>query len=236
MKTKKVVMLLGMTMVFMLVAGGCTSNTSESINTNYESDPPKTDLTKTIDLEEKDDNSQTEADIPMVELPEDIQGIKAETTPNEELKNLMIEFMEIPDDYLESTRYYYNYVDLDDDSSSEIFVLVSGMYTSGSGGSSALIVSENAGRLHVTQNFTLVNTPVIISDEVINGHHTIIVPYYGNEKTQYSVLTFKDGEYVNVPDGEFIDSLDGISGKAIIANDLIQEATLGILGLNLLTE
>lgn len=177
------------------------------------------------------------ADIDMVSLPEGIKGLKAEITPNIELQQLIIDYYEIPEDFYETTRYDYNYVDLDGDGTDEIFAVISGPYTSGSGGSSALWVIESAGELHVNQNFTLVNTPVIISDTVTNGLKELMIPYYGGgAESSYSVLAGKEGLYPRVPDGKMIETLDGITGTAIIANDKIKEIEAGILGLNLLSE
>lgn len=175
-------------------------------------------------------------EIPMLALPEGIKGIKAETEPNKELRDLIIEYMEIPAEFYETTRYYYNSVDLDDDGKKEIFAMVSGPYTSGTGGSSGIWVSELAGSSHIIQDFTLVNAPVIISNKKTNGYHELIIPYYGENKNQYSVLKFKDGEYNNVPDGDMIDSLKGITGEAILANDYMKEIEAGITGLNLLSD
>ncbi len=173
------------------------------------------------------------AEIPMLKLPEGISGMKAETKPFKELRDLIIEDMEVPEEYYETTHYFYNYLDLNDDGKDEIFVMVAGPYTSGSGGSSALLLSENGGKLHIVQEFTLVNEPVIISDKLENGYHNLIIPYYSESKTQYSVLKYKNGAYPNVPDGEMIQSLEGIKGKAIIANDRINEVQAGIMGLSL---
>lgn len=128
-------------------------------------------------------------DVPMVELPKGIQGEKAETQRLEELRKLIITYYEIPKDYHESTKYYYNRVDLDDDREEELFVIVMGPYTSGSGGSNALLVTNNGGELHVKQDFTIVNTPIIVSDKVTNGVHDLIVPFYGGgAQSQYSIL------------------------------------------------
>ncbi|MFT4143449.1 MAG: hypothetical protein QM644_03255 [Mobilitalea sp.] len=177
------------------------------------------------------------ADIDMVSLPEGIKGVKAESVPNVELQQLIIDYYEIPEDFYETTSYDYNYVDLDGDGTDEIFAVVIGPYTSGSGGSSALWVIESAGKLHVNQNFTLVNTPVIISDTVTNGLKELMIPYYGGgAESSYSVLVGKDGLYPRVPDGKMIKALDGITGTAIIANDKIKEMEAGIMRLNLLSE
>lgn len=180
------------------------------------------------------DNGKAGTDeIPMLKLPEGISGMKAETKPFKELRDLIIEDMEVPEDYYETTHYFYNYIDLNNDGTNEIFVMVTGPYTSGTGGSSALLVSENGGKLHITQEFTLVNEPIIISDKLDNGYHDLIIPYYSDNKTQYSVLKYANNVYPNVPDGEMIDRLDGVTGKAIIANDRINEVQTGIMGLSL---
>ncbi len=173
-------------------------------------------------------------EIEMVTLPEGIKGIKAESKPNKELAQLIKDYYEIPEEFSETTRYYYNYVDLNDDGENEIFVVVMGPYTSGTGGNSALWVMESAGKLHVNQDFTLVNLPVIISDNVSNGAKELIVPYYGGgAKSQYSVLECSDGYYTRVNDGKMIDAIDGIKGTAIIANDIIKEVEANMMGLNL---
>ncbi|MFV0343630.1 MAG: hypothetical protein ACK5JH_12215 [Anaerocolumna sp.] len=243
MKKKNLVMIASMVLMIGML-GGCKSHESESILNSYDTESPNTNsLTEDTDeTKETTDNAElttdstdveSDTEIPMVTLPEGITGMKAEISPSEEVKNIIIEYMEIPDDFLETTHYYYNYVDLDDDGTNEIFVVVIGNYTSGTGGSSALILKEQAGRLHVAQDLTLVNTPVIISDETFNGYHNILIPYYGNDISQYSLLTFDEGEYVNVPDGLMIESLEGITGKAIIANDFLTEMESGIEGNNL---
>jgi len=178
-------------------------------------------------------NSSETDEVPMLKLPEGISGMKAESKPLKELRDLIIEDMEVPEEYYETTNYFYNYVDLNDDGKDEIFVMVTGPYTSGSGGSSALLLSENGGKLHVVQEFTLINEPIIVSDKLENGYHELIVPYYNENKAQYSVLKYKNGAYSNVPDGEIISSLEGVKGKAIIANDRINEVQKGIMGISL---
>lgn len=174
------------------------------------------------------------SEIKMVPLPEGITGMKAESAPNEKLKELIIEYYEIPEDFYETTRYYYNYVDLNADGTDEIFAIVMGPYTSGTGGSSALWVIEKEGELHVNQDFTIMNTPIVISDTMTNGAKEIIVPYYGGgAESQYSVLTCSDGFYQRVADGKLVASMEGITGTAIIANDLYKEMEAGVNGLTL---
>ena len=112
-------------------------------------------------------------------LPADVVREKSETEPNEELRKLIAEYYEIPDDELADSRYYYNYVDLDSDGTNEIFAVVVGSYTSGSGGSSALWCEEQDGALAVKQAFTQVNLPVIVVDNEEGGPKDLILERSG---------------------------------------------------------
>jgi hypothetical protein len=157
-----------------------------------------------------------------------ITDLMAETQAYPELKQLIIDTYEVPQDYLSRTKYYYNYVDLNNDGAEEIFVVVMGPYTSGSGGSSAMIVYPVNDQLHVNQTMTLVQTPIIISDTITNGANEIIVYRSGGgAESTYVKLTCSDGYYTNVSDGDPIENLDGITGTAIIANDIIKDIDSG---------
>lgn len=195
-----------------------------------------TDESNTVKTDTEESNIEV-SDINMINLPEGIVGYKAETKPNLELQQLIIDYYEIPKEYLETTRYYYNYIDLDVDGIDEIFAVVMGPYTSGTGGSSALWVYESDGKLHVNQDFTLINTPIIISDKLTNGVRELIVSYYGGgAESQYSKLTCTEGFYQRVSDGTMVKNLEGITGTAIIANDILSEIDTGIMGLNLMSK
>lgn len=148
----------------------------------------------------------------------------AETEAYPELESMIIKEYDIPEDYREQTKYYYNYVDLNGDGVDEVFVVVMGPYTSGSGGSSAMIVVSAGGELNVNQKLTLVNTPIIISDKMTRGAHDIIaLRSGGGAESEYVRLTSSEGTYTNISDGEVIESLDGVTGTAIIANDLMKD-------------
>lgn len=148
----------------------------------------------------------------------------AETEAYPELEELIIKEYDIPEEFREQTKYYYNYVDLNSDGADEIFVVVMGPYTSGSGGSSAMIVVPAGGALNVNQNLTLVNTPIIISDKITRGAHDIIaLRSGGGAETKYVRLTSSDATYTNISDGEVLESLEGVTGTAIIANDILKD-------------
>ena len=136
--------------------------------------------------------------------------------------------MNIPDEYLARTKYYYNYVDLNMDGSDEILVVVMGPYTSGTGGDAALHVIRTNQGMKVNQVFTLMRTPIIVSDKVTNGVKELIVRYAGGgARATYVVLTCSDGNFTPVNQGRAIDGLEGVSGKAIISNDIRKDMEEG---------
>jgi|GEM_PF-969291 len=161
-------------------------------------------------------------------LSANIIGIYAESKPNPALEKTIISELGIPDEYLDKTKYYYNYVDLNCDGRDEIFAVAMGPYTSGTGGSTALIVVQANGEMHVNQVLTLIHTPVIISDKITKGCREIIaMKRGGGANGNYAVLTCSDGYYKTVNEGAEISNLDGISGKAIISNDILKDMEEG---------
>ena len=180
---------------------------------------PNRDHTSIATEQEKGETNVTK------ESTTEIVGVYAETQPNKDLEEKMIEYLQIPNEYLDETKYYYNYVDLNSDGKEEIFTVVMGPYTSGSGGSMALyMVQDDTGEWQVQQEFTLIQTPVIVSDKATNGNKDLIVMNSGGgAEGNYVVLTYQDGKYTTVNEGTVIQGLEGITGKAIISNDIAEE-------------
>ncbi len=162
-------------------------------------------------------------------ISENIIGVYAESEPNAELEKTIIDYLEIPNEYLSKTRYYYNYVDLNSDGKDEIFVVVMGPYTSGTGGSTALhILQTGTTGMQVNQLFTLIQTPIIISDKITKGLKEIVVMNSGGGADgNYVVLTSSDGQYTSVNEGTVINGLEEVSGTAIISNDIVKEMEAG---------
>lgn len=157
-------------------------------------------------------------------LPSDVRQVMAETEPLPELAKAIVEKYEIPEEYWEQTKYYYNYVDLNDDGRDEIFAVVMGPYTSGSGGDSGLWLLPYAD-MEVSQTFTLVQTPIIISDTMTNGVHELIFQRSGGgAETEYVRLVCEDGAYSNPADAEVVKDISAVTGKSILCNDLIADA------------
>ena len=150
-----------------------------------------------------------------------IRTQSAETEADPAIRDLILSYYGVPEDFLASTRYYYNYVDLNGDGTDEIFVDVMGPYTSGTGGDSALLLSRTGGTLRVLQALTLVNVPVIVSDATTDGWHDLILPYTGGgAKSAYIRLTHASGAYPNAADAETLASLDGVTGTSILYTDV----------------
>ena len=160
-------------------------------------------------------------------LPEGTALQMAETEHLPELAALIAETCGIPEEEWGGTRYYYTYVDLNDDGTQEILAVAMGMYTSGSGGDSALLVQPAAG-MSLTQKFTLVRMPILISDQTTGGaHDLILLRGGGGSEPAFVRLTCTDGIYSNPADAEVLESLEGITGKAVLCNDVVAELDSG---------
>lgn len=170
--------------------------------------------------------SSNEANIEIEGMPKTVKGILAEKEKNADLENIIKDTFQIPEEYLADTKYYYNNIDLNGDGNDEIFVVAIGMYTSGTGGDSAIILSQEGGKLEVIQTLSLVHEPIIISDNMTNGYNDIIVPNYGggaNLTEPYKVLKNTDGKYSDINDSAGISDISSISGTAIIADDIAKD-------------
>ena len=217
----------------MVLMAGCTGGTNNSSSApesgaverdfeNYEA--ADTDMTETEAQSAEPDGGTAVFDW----LPAGVEQEKSETEPNEELRQLIVEYFEIPDYELADSRYYYNYVDLESDGTNEIFAVVVGSYTSGTGGSSALWCGEEDGTLVVKQELTLVNMPVIVADSEDGGAKRLILERSGGAaETEYVELTCTDGVYTNVSEAEAVDALDNVQGVAILCNDLADDMQTG---------
>lgn len=92
-----------------------------------------------------------------------------------ELAAFLEEYYQIPEEECKETRYYYNYTDLDEDGTDEIVAVTIGDTTSDTRGDAALVLRpEENGQFEVLGTFLQIHTPVMISDELENGWHTII--------------------------------------------------------------
>jgi hypothetical protein len=121
-----------------------------------------------------------------------------------------------------STKYLYNYVDINNDNKKYAFVFLSSADYSGTGGSTALLFI-NKGNVYVKDTrFTLVNNPVIISDSRTNGRNDLIMFVSGGgSKSHYVILKYNGTEYISNPTkAPELDNSSKVSGIAIVSDDI----------------
>ena len=154
-------------------------------------------------------------------MPEGTALLAPETEPLPLLADVIAETYMIPEEERASTRYTYNYVDLNGDGEDEIFTLVLGPYTSGTGGDSGLLVLPYAG-MTVSQRFTLLRGPILVSDHTTDGVSDLVcLRGGGGAEPSLITLTAVDGVYGNPSDAPTLDSADGLTGTAILTGDMM---------------
>ncbi|KAF5078533.1 hypothetical protein [Oscillibacter ruminantium] len=203
-----------------LLLGGCgaTNSPSESAQSNPEYSEPEGSASASAKDTENLLNDW---------LPQGVKQVMAETEPLPELARAIVEEYEIPEEEWANTKYYYNYVDLNDDGTDEIFAVVIGPYTSGTGGDSGMWLIPYAG-MAVSQTFTLIRTPIIISDTMTGGAHDLIFQRSGGGgETEYVRLTCSDGTYSNPSDAEVVEDISKVEGTAILCNDVAADMESG---------
>lgn len=222
---KRNMMLFGV-LAAALAATGCgakeNTETPETVGEELTAELPEEEL----DTEDYEEDTLSGTDLSYLEwLPEGVEQKQSEAAANEDIKNIIAQYYEIPEDAWEETRYYYNYVDLNEDGTEEAFVTVLGSWVGGSGGLSALWIDME--ELSVIQAFTQMDTPVIVSDEMTDGYHGLILRQYGDGDEEGILLTNKNGVYTNVSDAATVESLEEVTGTAILCNDLAGDLETG---------
>lgn len=153
-------------------------------------------------------------------LPPHISRQFAEKDPLPALEKAVVAYYGIPEKDRARTCYVYNKVDLNGDGTQEILAVISGPYTSGTGGSSAVWGRMVNGTFQIYQTFTLIRTPVIITAEAVNGRpygaRGIIVQRSGGGMTPELIrYVSHDGEFLPEP----FTGLDKIKGTAVLCTD-----------------
>ena len=160
-------------------------------------------------------------------LPPGVVPVLSERVPDKEIAAAVIRYYEIPPDAWAETRYYYNHVDLDGDGKNEIIAVAVGPYTSGSGGSSALLLLPYE-KMAVKQAFTLIHTPLIITKEAVGEARGIVVDRYGGGAgPQRVMLVRRGGRYDTVNSAAVVKDYGSLEGTAIICDDLAGDLEKG---------
>lgn len=154
-------------------------------------------------------------------LPEGADVHPAETRPSEALRRLLIAYYQIPQEAWAAARYAYTRIDLDGDGRKEILAVIRGPYTSGTGGDSALLLSEANGRLTIRQSFTLIRTPILAADTLpeglaSEGKALILRRSGGGAPAETVCLPCRAGRYPRVSRAVPIANLRGVQGTVLL--------------------
>lgn len=135
------------------------------------------------------------------------------------LEKIIKEYLDADIKEVGEIRYFYHPVSLTEDNENLVFVYLLGDYVGGTGGSLAIIVDTD--KEEVFSEFSLVNNPIIISEEKTNGYNDIIMISSGGG-SDYKLVKMKyDGEkYPSNPSLEEEIVEGHIDGFAIISEEI----------------
>lgn len=168
----------------------------------------------------------------MSAVEEEIENVMpeeySESTEYTELADFLAEYYQIAEEYLQETRYYYNYVDLNEDGKDEIVALTIGESTSSSEGECILVLSKSEAGFTVLGDFRNARTPVIVSDERKDGWHSLIYQVYGGGQDMgYLKCTYDAVNGYQSVEEDFMEEIEGVSGGKILSNNLIDDMDKG---------
>ena len=142
-----------------------------------------------------------------------------------ELADFLTEYYQIPEEECKETRYYYNYIDLNEDGTDEIVAVTIGDTISDTRGDVALILrpGEN-GQFEVLGAFSEIHTPVMISDDLENDWHKIIFPIYGGgQESGFISAVYTEGMGYELDEESFVREEPKVSGERILSDNLIND-------------
>jgi hypothetical protein len=150
-----------------------------------------------------------------------IEYVKSETKKDEKLEDAFAKVYDLKRG-VDEIRYYYNHIDLNGDGKEETFVLLVGPSVCGTGGCSALVFSTEDDNYKLVSQFTLVNNPIIVSENKTNGWNNLIMQVSGGGiKSFYAEMKFEDDKYPLNPSMQpSVKSGTKVKGTAIISDDI----------------
>lgn len=141
-----------------------------------------------------------------------------------ELASFLIDYYQIPKEYLPETRYYYNFTDLNEDGTEEIVTLTIGETTTSSDGECILALEKSGSAFQVIGDFRNARTPVLICDAKTNGWHEMAYPVYGGmQETGYQKCSYQEGQGYQSGEEDFLEEVDAQAGLWILSDNLIND-------------
>lgn len=163
-------------------------------------------------------------------INDNIRGWTSETLRYPILESEIVDELDYENLDLSNTRYYYNYVDLNNDGKDEIVVQLNGEYSTTDDGDTLLIVEQEREYLDddddgfdIIAQYTGFVNPIIISDNTTNGYKDIIFMNATSNPTTYSKIEYGKDGYKKMKDAVTITSLDDITGVALLCNDIAED-------------
>lgn len=218
--------LIAVGLAVMLMATGCTAKKNDQTGTPAAEGTNTTTTEQTSTDESAVTEEDKEAKIEFMKPTSDLldfsklEYIKAEVEPNKIIETIVKDrFFKGVDEY--SYSYTYNYVDLNGDDYKDAVVLLVGSEFAGTGGSTALILKGVENGFAPLSTMTLVDAPIIISDEKTSDYKDIILNVSGGGvESSFNVMKFDGKAYPKNPSvAPLVEEGTVVSGQAIIAND-----------------
>jgi hypothetical protein len=138
-------------------------------------------------------------------IPEQIRHVSSGMKKFPPLERAIVKTYGISEEEREKTRYAYEILDLDGNGEPDVLAIVSGPYTSGTGGDSALWGTYKNGTFTVKQTFTLMRTPLIVTS---NPAGIILRRSGGGMPANVVRLALKDGKFVETGEEDVMKTLD----------------------------
>lgn len=164
-----------------------------------------------------------------VEIPESFEGQLAETDAHPQLEQAIAEYCSVAESDYSNVRYYYNYVDLNDDGKHEILALVLGQEAAGIDGNMLLWLDEpedaNITVHSVRQAFRQVGVPIYISNHMTDGYQDLIITQDQDIFGRNAAETVNvdnagrtvDGEETSLQETAGLDETTGENGAEILS-------------------
>ncbi len=163
-----------------------------------------------------------------VEIPASFDRQSAEIDAHPELEKAIAEYCNVAEADYSNVRYYYNYVDLNDDGQKEILALVSGEETAGIDRNMLLWLDEPEDAKitshSIRQVFHRAGVPIYISNHMTDGYLDLIITKNqdaegeGTEEVDVSNAgRTVDGEETSLQRTAGLDETTGVNGAELLS-------------------
>ncbi|HAZ49546.1 MAG TPA: hypothetical protein DDW76_10205 [Cyanobacteria bacterium UBA11369] len=145
------------------------------------------------------------------------QAIRSETSHDSRLERAILR--QIPREFADNIRYYYNRVDLNGDSRPEVLVQINGHGVCGSNGCPTFIFRSVGQDYQLVSEIALTGSPVIVTAQKSNGWNDLIMRPGHILDSGYRLMRFNGRTYPASPgDGLTVRQNSTITGRAFLSD------------------